>query len=161
MLDFEDVTPRKRDMEENGEEQNENTAEEMEMNHSAEEEHPEEAAVEETVEEVTETEPAPQPSVREYHYEEQVKKACAVAEENGGGVLFVTEGVIGVTGEFSPLDKIVELKERNYTEAEKFDYAPLDFEDAMDNYDKVLEIVGDICGNIVAENAERLKEAEL
>ena len=29
MLDFEDVTPRKRDMEENGEEQNENTAEEM------------------------------------------------------------------------------------------------------------------------------------
>ena len=75
MLDFEDVTPRKRDTEENGEEQNENTAEEMEMNHSAEEEHPEEAAVEETVEEVTETEPAPQPSVREYHYEEQVKKA--------------------------------------------------------------------------------------
>lgn len=44
--------------------------------------------------------------------EEQVKKACAVAEENGGGVLFVTEGVIGVTGEFSPLDKIVELKEK-------------------------------------------------
>ncbi|MBQ2412639.1 MAG: trypsin-like peptidase domain-containing protein [Anaerotignum sp.] len=71
MLDFEDVTPRKRDMEENGEEQNENTAEEMEMNHSAEEDHPEEAAAEE----VSETEPAPQPSVREYHYEEQVKKA--------------------------------------------------------------------------------------
>ena len=45
MLDFEDVTPRKRDMEENGEEQNENAADEMEMNHSAEEEHPEEAAV--------------------------------------------------------------------------------------------------------------------
>ena len=52
------------------------------------------------------------------------------------------------------MQKIVELKERNFTEAEKFDYAPLDFEDAMDNYDKVLEIVGDICGNIVAENAE-------
>ena len=52
------------------------------------------------------------------------------------------------------MQKIVELKERNYTEAEKFDYAPLDFEDAMDNYDKVLEIVGDICGNIIAENAE-------
>lgn len=44
--------------------------------------------------------------------EEQVKKACAVAEENNGGVLFVTEGVIGVTGEFSPLDKIVKLKEK-------------------------------------------------
>ncbi|MBR5269450.1 MAG: trypsin-like peptidase domain-containing protein [Anaerotignum sp.] len=71
MLDFEDVTPRKRDMEESGEEQNENAADEMEMNHSAEEDHPEEAAAEE----VSETEPAPQPSVREYHYEEQVKKA--------------------------------------------------------------------------------------
>jgi len=37
--------------------------------------------------------------------------------------------------------KIVELKERNFTDAEKFDYAPVDFDDAMDNYDKVLEIV--------------------
>lgn len=44
--------------------------------------------------------------------EEQVKKACLAAEENGGGVLFVTEGVIGVTGEFSPLDKIAQLKEK-------------------------------------------------
>ena len=50
--------------------------------------------------------------------------------------------------------KIVELKERNFTEAEKFDYAPLNFEDAMDSYDKVLEIVGDLCGGIIAENAE-------
>ena len=50
--------------------------------------------------------------------------------------------------------KIVELKERNFTDAEKFDYAPVDFEDAMDNYDRVLEIVGDICGNVIAENAE-------
>ncbi|MDE6490359.1 MAG: acyl-CoA dehydrogenase family protein, partial [Muribaculaceae bacterium] len=50
--------------------------------------------------------------------------------------------------------KIVELKERNYTEAEKFDYAPYNFEDAMDNYDKVLEIVGELCGGIIADNAE-------
>lgn len=50
--------------------------------------------------------------------------------------------------------KIVELKERNFTEAEKFDYAPLNFEDAMDSYEKVLEIVGDLCGGIIAENAE-------
>lgn len=50
--------------------------------------------------------------------------------------------------------KIVELKERNYTEAEKFDYAPLDFEDAMDNYERVLDVVGDLCGNVIAENAE-------
>lgn len=50
--------------------------------------------------------------------------------------------------------KIVELKERNYSDAEKFDYAPLNFEDAMDSYDKVLEIVGELCGGLIAENAE-------
>ena len=52
------------------------------------------------------------------------------------------------------MEKIVALKERNYSDAEKFDYAPSDFADAMDNYDKVLEIVGDLCGNIIAGNAE-------
>ncbi len=52
------------------------------------------------------------------------------------------------------MQKIVALKERNYTEHERFDYAPVDFEDAMDSYDKVLEIVGDICANTVAPHAE-------
>ena len=52
------------------------------------------------------------------------------------------------------MKKIVELKERNFSDAEKFDYAPRNFEDAMDNYDKVLEIVGDLCGGLIAENAE-------
>ena len=52
------------------------------------------------------------------------------------------------------MEKIVELKERNFADAEKYDYAPADFADAMDSYDKVLEIVGEICGDIVAENAE-------
>ena len=50
--------------------------------------------------------------------------------------------------------KIVELKERNYTDAEKFDYAPFNYEDAMDSYDKVLDIVGELCGGLIAENAE-------
>ena len=50
--------------------------------------------------------------------------------------------------------KIVELKERNFAEADKYDYAPHNFEDAMDNYDKVLEIVGELCGGLIAENAE-------
>lgn len=52
------------------------------------------------------------------------------------------------------MQKIVELKERNFADADKFDYAPLNFEDAMDSYDKVLEIVGEICGGKIAENAE-------
>ncbi len=50
--------------------------------------------------------------------------------------------------------KIVELKERNFADADKYDYAPYDFDDAMDSYDRVLEIVGDICGGVIAYNAE-------
>ncbi len=52
------------------------------------------------------------------------------------------------------MKKIVELKERNFADADKFDYAPQNFEDAMDSYDRVLDIVGEICGGIIAENAE-------
>lgn len=52
------------------------------------------------------------------------------------------------------MTRIVELKERGYADKDSFDYAPMDFEDAMDSYDKVLEIVGEICGDIVAPNAE-------
>lgn len=56
------------------------------------------------------------------------------------------------------MQKIVALKERNYSEKDKYEEAPFDFEDAMDNYDKVLEIVGEICGDIIAENAESVDE---
>ncbi|MDE6558343.1 MAG: acyl-CoA dehydrogenase family protein [Muribaculaceae bacterium] len=52
------------------------------------------------------------------------------------------------------MQKIVALKERDFAEADKYDYAPRNYEDAIDNYDRVLEIVGEICGEIVAENAE-------
>jgi len=52
------------------------------------------------------------------------------------------------------MKKIVALKERNYSDKENFDYAPIDFEDAVDSYDKVLNIVGEICGSIIAPNAE-------
>ena len=52
------------------------------------------------------------------------------------------------------MEKIVALKERNYTDAERYDYAPLDYADAQDSYNKVLEIVGEICGDIIAPNAE-------
>ncbi|TKG88868.1 acyl-CoA dehydrogenase [Puteibacter caeruleilacunae] len=52
------------------------------------------------------------------------------------------------------MEKIVSLKERNFTEKDNFDYAPVDYEDAIDSFDKVLEVVGEICGEIVAPNAE-------
>jgi alkylation response protein AidB-like acyl-CoA dehydrogenase len=56
------------------------------------------------------------------------------------------------------MQKIVELKERNFADKDKYDYAPRDFEDAMDNYDKVLEIVGGICGDVIWENAESVDQ---
>ncbi|MDR1756571.1 MAG: acyl-CoA dehydrogenase family protein [Culturomica sp.] len=56
------------------------------------------------------------------------------------------------------MKKIVALKERNYTQREQFEDAPKDYEDALDNYDKVLEIVGEICGDVIAENAESVDE---
>lgn len=52
------------------------------------------------------------------------------------------------------MKRIVELKERNYADKDKFDYAPMDFEDAMDSYDKILEVVGEICADIIEPNAE-------
>ena len=50
--------------------------------------------------------------------------------------------------------RIVALRERDFTDADRFDYAPRDFEDAMDNYDRVLQVVGEICGDVIAQNAE-------
>lgn len=56
-----------------------------------------------------------------------------------------------------PLIKhIVELKERNFADAGKYDYAPADFEDAMDSYKRVLELAGDVTANIIAPNAEEV-----
>ena len=55
----------------------------------------------------------------------------------------------------SPLmERIVELKENFYSEAGKFDYAPADFADAMDNFDRVLELTGSVCDEVIAPNAE-------
>ena len=52
------------------------------------------------------------------------------------------------------MKKIVALKENNFVDKDTYDYAPIDFEDAIDSYDKVLEIVGEICGSIIGPNAE-------
>lgn len=54
------------------------------------------------------------------------------------------------------MQRIVELKEKGYQEAKDFDYAPQNFEDAIDSYEAVLEIVGDLCGNMIAPNAQEV-----
>jgi alkylation response protein AidB-like acyl-CoA dehydrogenase len=54
------------------------------------------------------------------------------------------------------MHKLVSLKERNFEDKDKYDFAPLDFEDAMDSYDRVLEVVGEISGEIISSNAESI-----
>ncbi len=52
------------------------------------------------------------------------------------------------------MTKIVDLKEQNYKDAGKFDYAPCIAYDAIDSYEKVMEILGEICADVIAVNAE-------
>ncbi len=52
------------------------------------------------------------------------------------------------------MKKLVALKEDNYEQAKEFDYAPSDYNDALDNYNKVLEIIGEVCSETLAANAE-------
>ncbi|HOY39510.1 MAG: acyl-CoA dehydrogenase family protein [Bacteroidales bacterium] len=52
------------------------------------------------------------------------------------------------------MKKIVPLKEANYRDYGIYDDAPADYEDCMDSYEKVLEIIGEICGEIIAPNAD-------
>ena len=50
---------------------------------------------------------------------------------------------------------LVDLREKNYEDAQKgIDYAPVDFEDAMENYRRVLEITGDVAANVIEPNSE-------
>lgn len=52
------------------------------------------------------------------------------------------------------MKEIVALKERNFQDKDCFEYAPQNQSDAMDNYERILELAGDICSNIIAPNAE-------
>ena len=52
------------------------------------------------------------------------------------------------------MKKIVSLKEGDFNEEKTYEYAPHDFEDTMDNYQRVLEIVGEICETTIGPNAE-------
>jgi acyl-coA dehydrogenase len=54
--------------------------------------------------------------------------------------------------------RIVELKERGFTQTDGTAYAPKDYDDAIDSYARVLDIVGEICGDVLAPNAERVDE---
>ncbi len=51
------------------------------------------------------------------------------------------------------LRRIVEMREHGFAQAEKYDYAPVDFEEAVAGYEQVLSLVGELCAEIVAPNA--------
>ncbi|MFA5403500.1 MAG: acyl-CoA dehydrogenase family protein [Ignavibacteria bacterium] len=51
------------------------------------------------------------------------------------------------------IEEIVNMIEDNYEEAKKYNYAPINYEDTIENYRKVMEVVGDIAGNFVAPRA--------
>lgn len=52
------------------------------------------------------------------------------------------------------MKRIVELKERNYEDQEHFEDAPVNYEDAIENYKRILEITGDVAANIIEPNSE-------
>lgn len=52
------------------------------------------------------------------------------------------------------MKRIVELKERGYEDKDKFDDAPVDFDDAIENYKRILDITGDVAANIIEPNSE-------
>jgi alkylation response protein AidB-like acyl-CoA dehydrogenase len=56
------------------------------------------------------------------------------------------------------LEEIVDLTENNYEEAKIYNYAPTNYADAMENYRKIIEIVGDIAANFVASRAAHVDE---
>jgi alkylation response protein AidB-like acyl-CoA dehydrogenase len=56
------------------------------------------------------------------------------------------------------MERIVKMKEEDYSFAKTEPIAPFNFEDAMDTYDKVLEVVGDICGEVIGPNAESVDQ---
>ena len=55
----------------------------------------------------------------------------------------------------SPLmRRIVELKERDFADKDKFDYAPVSYDDAIENYKRIVEITEEVAKNIIEPNSE-------
>ena len=56
------------------------------------------------------------------------------------------------------LREIVDLIEDNYSQAEKYNYAPVNYEDAKENYKRIMEITGDIAANFISPRAPAVDE---
>ena len=52
------------------------------------------------------------------------------------------------------MKRIVDLKERDYADKDNFADAPVCFEDAIENYKRLLDITGDVAANVIEPNSE-------
>ena len=52
------------------------------------------------------------------------------------------------------MKRVVDLKERNYVEKDQFEDAPVNYEDAIENYKRLLDTTGDVAANIIEPNSE-------
>ena len=52
------------------------------------------------------------------------------------------------------MKRIVDLKERDYADKDAFEDAPVNYEDALENYKRMLDITGDVAANIIEPNSE-------
>lgn len=52
------------------------------------------------------------------------------------------------------MKRVVDLKERNYVEKDQFEDAPVNYEDAIENYKRLMDITGDVAANIIEPNSE-------
>ena len=55
-------------------------------------------------------------------------------------------------------EEVVALREEQYKQAEKWDTAPVDYADAMDGYEKVLSVVGEVAGERIAPRSRQVDE---
>ena len=56
------------------------------------------------------------------------------------------------------MKELVRIKENDFEDKDKYDFAPMDYEDAIDSYDKILEVIGQLSSEVLAKNAADVDE---
>ncbi len=60
--------------------------------------------------------------------------------------------------EHMDLDRIISLREDDFKEAAEYPFAPVSIDDTKDSYNKVLSIIGELCGEYLAPRAVEIDE---
>ena len=50
--------------------------------------------------------------------------------------------------------RVVDLREKGYADKDQYEDAPVNYEDAIENYKRILDITGDVAANIIEPNSE-------